>query len=87
MNKEKKVSKTYLIRVLEALYVSPEEHMTWNDLYDLVYNNWDDSKDFHRDQLIKNGIIRGINKNKIEKIEVPDIKTKYLGHNYKLILN
>ena len=32
MNKEKKINKTYL----EALYVSPEEPMTWNDLYDFV---------------------------------------------------
>jgi len=87
MNQEKKARKTYLTRVLEALYILPEEPMTWNDLYDLVYNNWDDSKEFDCAQLIKNGIIKGISKNKIKKIEVPNIKNKYLGHNYKIILN
>ena len=87
MNKEKKLNKTYLTRVLEALYVSPEEPIEWNNLYDFVYNNWDDTKEFDSAQLIKNGIIRGIKVDRIEKIEVPNIKTKYLGHNYKIKSN
>ena len=55
--------------------------------YMTLYNNWDDSKEFDSAQLIKNGIIRGIKVDRIEKIEVPNIKTKYLGHNYKIKLN
>ena len=42
---------------------------------------------FDSTQLIKNGIIRGIKLNKIEKIEDPTIKTKYKGHIYKIKLN
>jgi hypothetical protein len=56
-------------------------------LNDLIYDNWDDTKKFDREQLIKNGIIRGIKLNKIEKIEDPTIKTKYLGHIYKIKSN
>jgi len=84
MNKEKKVKKTYLRRVLDVLSVSPEDSMSWYILNDLIYDNWDDTKKFDRAQLIKNGIIRGIKLNKIEKIEDPTIKTKYLGHIYKI---
>ena len=84
MNKEKKVKKTYLRRILDVLSVSPEDSMSWYILNDLIYDNWDDTKKFDRAQLIKNGIIRGIKLNKIEKIEDPTIKTKYLGHIYKI---
>jgi len=84
MNKEKKVKKTYLRRVLDVLSVSPEDSMSWYILNDLIYDNWDDTKKFDRAQLIKNGIIRGIKLNKIEKIEDPTIKTKYIGHIYKI---
>ena len=87
MNKEKKVKKTYLRRVLDVLSVSPEDSMSWYILNDLIYDNWDDTKKFDRAQLIKNGIIRGIKLNKIEKIEDPSIKTKYLGHIYKIKSN
>ena len=87
MNKEKKVKKTYLRRVLDVLSVSPEDSMSWYILNDLIYDNWDDTKKFDRAQLIKNGIIRGIKLNKIEKIEDPTIKTKYLGHIYKIKSN
>jgi hypothetical protein len=87
MNKEKKVKKTYLTRVLDVLSVSPEDSMSWYILNDLIYDNWDATKKFDRAQLIKNGIIRGIKLNKIEKIEDPTIKTKYLGHIYKIKLN
>ena len=84
MNKEKKVKKTYLRRILDVLSVSPEDSMSWYILNDLIYDNWDDTKKFDRAQLIKNGIIRGIKLNKIEKIEDPTIKTKYIGHIYKI---
>ena len=84
MNKEKKVKKTYLRRVLDVLSVSPEDSMSWYILNDLIYDNWDATKKFDRAQLIKNGIIRGIKLNKIEKIEDPTIKTKYIGHIYKI---
>jgi hypothetical protein len=82
-----KVTKSYLTRVLEVLYVSPEEPISWYILYDKIYENWDDTKKFDSAQLIKNGIIRGIKLNKIEKIEDPTIKTKYKGHIYKIKLN
>ena len=78
MNKEKKVKKTYLTHILDVLSVSPEDPMSWYILTDLIYDNWDDIKEFDTAQLIKNGIIRGIKLNKIEKIEDPSIKTKYL---------
>lgn len=87
MNKEKKVKKTYLTRVLDVLSVSPEAPMSWYILHDLICNDWDDTKEFDSAQLIKNGIIRGIKLNKIEKIEDPSIKTKYLGHIYKIKSN
>jgi len=61
--------------------------MSWYILTDLIYDNWDDIKKFDTAQLIKNGIIRGIKLNKIEKIEDPSIKTKYLGHIYKIKSN
>jgi hypothetical protein len=84
MNKETKVKKTYLTHVLDVLSVSPEEPMSWYLLFDKICDNWDGFKEFDSTQLIKNGIIRGIKLNKIEKIEDPTIKTKYLGHIYKI---
>tara|TARA_B100001142_G_scaffold229694_1_gene227844 strand:- start:293 stop:556 length:264 start_codon:yes stop_codon:yes gene_type:complete len=86
MNKEKKVKKTYLTRVLDVLSVYPEEPISWYILFDKICENWDDTKEFDSAQLIKNGIIRGIKLNKIEKIEDTNIKTKYLGHIYKMKL-
>ena len=41
MNKEKKVKKTYLTRVLDVLSVSPEAPMSWYILLDLIYDDWD----------------------------------------------
>ena len=55
MNKEKKVKKTYLTRVLDVLSVSPEAPMSWYILLDLIYDNWDGFKEFDSAQLIKNG--------------------------------
>ena len=59
--------------------------MSWYILFYKICENWDGFKEFDSKQLIKNGI-RGIKLNKIEKIDDPTIKTKYLGHIYKIIL-
>ena len=58
--------------------------MTWDILWTSIVDNWDDTKVFDLVQLIKNGIIRGIKLEKIEKIEISNVKTKYKGHNYKI---
>ena len=79
---EKKVSKSYLTRLLDILTVEPK---CWNNIIDTMILNWDDKKIFDSRQLIKNGIIRGIKLNKIEKVPVIEIKTKYKDHLYKLV--
>ena len=79
---EKKVSKSYLTRLLEIL---TEEPKCWDNIINTIILNWDDKKVFDSSQLIKNGIIKGIKLNKIEIISVPEIKTKYKDHLYKLV--
>ena len=78
---EKKVSKSYLTRLLDIL---TEEPTCWDNIIDTMILNWHDKKIFDSNQLIKNGIIKGIKLNKIEKVSVPEIKTKYKDHLYKL---
>ena len=80
-NSDKKVSKSYLKRLLDIL---TEEPKCWDNIIDTMILNWDDKKIFDYSQVIKNGIIRGIKLNKIEKVSVPEIKTKYKDHLYKL---
>ena len=80
-NSDKKVSKSYLKRLLDIL---TEEPKCWDNIIDTMILNWDDKKIFDYSQVIKNGIIRGIKLNKIEKVVVPEIKTKYKDHLYKL---
>jgi len=81
------VNKTYLNRILEILIIDPHKSMPWDILCSSIIDNWDDSKAFDHGQLIKNGIIRGIKLDKIEKIEIGNVKTKYKYHNYKIKLN
>jgi len=73
-----------LTRILEVLIIDPDNSMTWDILWTSIVDNWDDTKVFDSTQLIKNGIIRGIKLEKIEKIEISNVKTKYKGHNYKI---
>ena len=81
------VKKTYLNRILEVLIIDSDKSMPWDVLCSSIINNWDDTKVFDSAQFIKNGIIRGIKLDKIEKIEIDNVKTKYKDHNYKIKLN
>lgn len=73
-----------MTRILEVLIIDPDNSMTWDILWTSIVDNWDDTKVFDSTQLIKNGIIRGIKLEKIEKIEISNVKSKYKGHNYKI---
>lgn len=77
----KKNKKTYLTKILEVLTTDP---LHWYEFVKPIQDNWDEPTIF-KEEFITKAIIKGINQNKIEKIENNLSKNKYKGHLYKLV--
>ena len=79
--KQTKAKKTYLKRIEEVLNDTP---MDYDIMIDIMKANWDENKKFN-EGYITTALRKGMIKNLIEKVDVVGVKTKYKGHQYKLV--
>ena len=79
--KKTKAKKTYLKRIEEVLNDIP---MDYDMMIDFMKANWDENKQFN-EGYITTALRKGMIKNLIEKVHVVGVKTKYKGHQYKLV--
>ena len=77
----KRKPKTYLTYILGILEDYP---LDWTCLIERLKDEWNEDKVLKEEYIIR-ALIKGIDQGHIEHIEVPEIKTKYKGHQYKLI--
>jgi hypothetical protein len=73
--------KSYLAKILEILTYEP---LGWYELVKDIEDNWEEAT-FYDERFVIRALRRGINEGKLEKIESTTAKTKYKGHQYKLI--
>ena len=79
--KQTKAKKTYLKRIEEVLNDIP---MDYDMMIDIMKANWDENKQFN-EGYITTALRKGMIKNLIAKVDVVGVKTKYKGHQYKLV--
>ena len=79
--KKTKAKKTYLKRIEEVLNDIP---MDYDNMIDIMKANWDEKKKFN-EGYITTALRKGMIKNLIAKVDVVGVKTKYKGHQYKLV--